>query len=125
MNTFMKYKVQFIAVLIAVFLFACQKGGEPVPYGQQNSNGDYDYSFSRLGDDNEDTSNADQSAVGSRTSKDDTNEDGGGVDIIGDDTNEEDDDIVGVASGAGFNGNGGNNSGSGSGADTPLSGGGK
>lgn len=122
-----KYKIILSTLFIAAFLFSCQKGGEPVPYGTK-AKGDSEsnpYSILRVDDgidddhgnvgNNDDQHGAASGGIVGGDNKDD-DEDDDGINDHGLDN----DDKVGSSSNSGLTGNIG---GIGSG-EAPLSGGG-
>ena len=93
----LKYKFVLPALLVLLFA-SCQKGGEPVPYGNNDGSADaIDNSFARLGgEDGNSEDDFHSSDTGTDVVGGDDNEDDDGIDIVGGDDNEDDDVTVTV-----------------------------
>jgi len=84
-------------ILVVLFLFSCQKGGEPTPIDVNESSIEVNIpssssSFARTGGVDEGSDGGEGEGSGG---SDDDGSDDGGDDIIGGDDNEDDDDIIG------------------------------
>jgi hypothetical protein len=91
-----KVKYCLFVVVFITALTSCQKGGEPVPYGESDTQLDevFEYSNSREGDGTGGDINSNGNVYSPGSSNSSGSGSGGGETVIGGDDNEDDDDTV-------------------------------